>query len=42
MGKSGSWWKNGVFMGFWSINREKVGKSREFGDFWKIGENREK
>ena len=42
------WWKNGgffekwVFVGFWSTNREKVGKSREFDDFWKIGKNREK
>ena len=34
--------KNGVFVGFWSRIREKVGKSREFEDFWKIGENREK
>ena len=34
--------KNGVFVGFWSINRGKVEKSREFDDFWKIGENREK
>ena len=34
--------KNGVFMGFWSANRGKVGKSREFEDFLKIGENREK
>ena len=29
-------------VGFWSRNREKVGKSREFEDFLKIGENREK
>ena len=39
------WWvflKNGVFVGFWSRNREKVGKSREFDDFRKIGKNREK
>ena len=34
--------KNGVFMGFWSINRGKVEKSREFDHFLKIGENREK
>ena len=34
--------KNGVFVGFWSRNRGKVGKSREFNDFWKIGKNREK
>ena len=34
--------KKGVFMGFWTRNREKVGKSREFEDFWKIGENGEK
>ena len=34
--------KNEVFLGFWSRNREKVGKSREFDDFWKIGKNREK
>ena len=34
--------KNGVFVGFWSRNRGKVGKSREFDDFLKIGENREK
>ena len=34
--------KNGGFVGFWSRNREKVGKSREFDDFLKIGENREK
>ena len=31
-----------VSVGFWSINRGKVGKSREFDDFWKIGKNREK
>ena len=39
------WWfllKNRVLMGFWSRNREKVEKSREFGHFLKIGENREK
>ena len=39
------WWvflKNGVFVGFWSRNRGKVGKSREFDDFLKIGKNREK
>ena len=39
------WWfllKNGVFVGFWSRNQGKVGKSREFDDFLKIGENREK
>ena len=41
-GKIGVFLKNGVFVGFWSINREKVGKSREFDDFWKIGKNREK
>ena len=29
--------ENRVFVGFWSINRGKVGKSREFEDFWKIG-----
>ena len=40
--KGGFWWKNGVFVGFWSINRGKVGKSREFDDFLKIGKNREK
>ena len=34
--------KNGVFVGFWSRNRGKVEKSREFDDFWKIGKNREK
>ena len=34
--------KNGVFMGFWSRNWRKVGKSREFDDFLKIGEIREK
>ena len=34
--------KNGVSVGFWSRNRGKVGKSREFDDFWKIGKNREK
>ena len=34
--------KNGVFVGFWSRNRGKVGKSREFDDFRKIGKNREK
>ena len=34
--------ENGVFVGFWSRIREKVGKSREFEDFWKIGKNREK
>ena len=34
--------KNGVLMGFWSRNRGKVGKSREFDDFLKIGKNREK
>ena len=34
--------KTGVFVGFWSRNWEKVGKSREFDDFLKIGENREK
>ena len=34
--------ENGVFVGFWSRIRGKVGKSREFDDFWKIGKNREK
>ena len=34
--------KNGVFVGFWSRIQGKVGKSREFDDFWKIGKNREK
>ena len=41
-GKIEGFLKNGVFVGFWAINREKVGKSREFNDFLKIGENREK
>ena len=41
-GKMGVLLKNGVFVGFWSRNWEKVGKSREFDDFWKIGKNREK
>ena len=41
-GKIGVFLKNGVFVGFWSRNRGKVGKSREFNDFWKIGKNREK
>ena len=41
-GKIGGFSKNGVFMGFWSRNRGKVGKSREFDDFRKIGKNREK
>ena len=40
--KRGFWWKNGVFVGFWSRNWEKVGKSREFDYFLKIGKNREK
>ena len=46
--KAGFQWKmvvfleNGVFTGFWSRNWGKVGKSREFDDFLKIGENREK
>ena len=40
--KWGVFLKNGGFVGFWSINREKVGKGREFDDFLKIGENREK
>ena len=46
--KSGFLWKmtvflkNEVFVGFWSRIRGKVGKSREFDDFWKIGKNREK
>ena len=35
-------WKNGIFVGFWSGNWEKVGKNREFDDFLKIGKNREK
>ena len=34
--------ENGGFVGFWSRNRGKVEKSREFDDFLKIGENREK
>ena len=34
--------ENRVFVGFWSRIRGKVEKSREFDDFWKIGENREK
>ena len=34
--------ENEVFMGFWSRNWRKVGKSREFDDFLKIGEIREK
>ena len=43
----GFWWKNRDFFekwgfGFWSRNRGKVRKSREFDDFLKIGENREK
>ena len=41
-GKRMGFSKNGVFVGFWSRNREKVGKSREFDDFLKIGKNREK
>ena len=41
-GKRVGFSKNGVFVGFWPINRGKVGKSREFDDFLKIGENREK
>ena len=41
-GKIGVFLKNGVFVGFWSRNRGKVGKGREFDDFWKIGKNREK
>ena len=41
-GKMGVFLKNGVFVGFWSRNRGKVGKGREFDDFWKIGKNREK
>ena len=40
--KSGFLWRNGVFVGFWPRNRGKVGKRREFDDFWKIGKNREK
>ena len=31
-----------VLVGFWSRNWEKVGKSREFNYFLKIGKNREK
>ena len=34
--------KNEVLVGFWARNRGKIGKSREFDDFLKIGENREK
>ena len=34
--------ENEVFVGFWSRIPGKVGKSREFAHFWKIGENREK
>ena len=41
-GKIVGFLKNEVFVGFWSRNWEKLGKSREFDDFWKIGENREK
>ena len=41
-GKMGVLLKNGVFVGFWSRNRGKVGKSRELDHFLKIGENREK
>ena len=44
-GFCGKWWvflENGVFVGFWSRIQGKVGKSREFDDFWKIGKNREK
>ena len=50
-GFSGKWWflwkmlvfsENRVFVGFWSIIRGKVGKSREFDHFLKIGKNREK
>ena len=41
-GKMVGFSKNGVFVGFWSRNRGKVGKSREFDDFLKIGESREK
>ena len=41
-GKIGGFSKNGVFVGFRPRNREKVGKSREFDDFLKIGKNREK
>ena len=42
MGKVWFFWKNGVFVGFWSRIQGKVGKSREFDDFRKIGKNREK
>ena len=42
MVKNWGFTENGVFMGFWAIIRGKVGKSREFDDFLKIGENREK
>ena len=41
-GKMAVFLKNGVLVGFWSRNRGKVGKGREFDDFLKIGENREK
>ena len=41
-GKMGVFSKNGGFVGFWSRNRGKVGKSREFDHFRKIGKNREK
>ena len=34
--------ENEVFVGFWSIDWEKVEKSREFDDFLKIEEIREK
>ena len=41
-GKIGIFLKNGGSGGFRSRNRGKVGKAREFDDFRKIGENREK
>ena len=41
-GKRVGFSKNGGFVGFWPRNRGKVGKSREFDDFLKIGENGEK
>ena len=34
--------KNRGSVGFWARNQGKVGNSREFEDFWKIGKNREK
>ena len=41
-GKIGVLLKNEVFVGFWSRIPGKVGKSREFDDFWKIEKIREK